>query len=111
VGGLGDSRDCLTVRDPRRLPSGDGSSSLVWFFAPGFRVLGIDDIACEVVVEVETESARAACPGCGVLGRAKKRRWMTLRDAPLADRPIKTGWRKRVMECRQALCETWTWTE
>ncbi len=52
---------------------GEGSASLVWFAAPGFRVLGIDEIDGEVVVEVETENARVACPGCGVFGRAKDR--------------------------------------
>ena len=90
---------------------GEGSASLVWFAAPGFRLLGIDEIDGEVVVEVETENARVACPGCGVFGRAKDRRWVTLRDAPLADRPVTTRWRKRVMECCEALCEVRTWTE
>lgn len=90
---------------------GDGSSSLAWFVAPGFRVLGIDEIDGEVVVEVETESARVACPGCGVFGRAKDRRWVTLRDAPLADRPVTTRWWKRVLECCEERCEVRTWTE
>lgn len=90
---------------------GDGSASLVWFVAPGFRVLGIDEDGVEVVVEVETESARVACPGCGVFGRAKDRRWVTLRDAPLSDRPVTMRWRKRVLECCEALCEVRTWTE
>lgn len=39
---------------------GDGSASLVWFVAPGFRVLGINDSGVELVVAVETESARMA---------------------------------------------------
>ena len=52
---------------------GDGNASLVWFAAPGFRVLGIDDDGVEVVVEVETDTAPVACPvrgaGCSVARR------------------------------------------
>ena len=46
---------------------GEGSATLVWFNAPGFRVLDIDDSEIDVVVSVETEPGRVACPGCGVI--------------------------------------------
>lgn len=91
---------------------GEGSAALVWLVAPGFGVLGIDDDGVEVVVEIETDTARVGCPGCGVVfGRAKDRRWVTLRDAPLAERPVTLRWWKRVLECGEGGCAVRTWTE
>ena len=90
---------------------GEGSATLVWFNAPGFGVLDIDDSDIDVVVSIETELARVGCPECGVIARAKDRRWVAVRDAPGADRPVTVRWYKRVFECVEALCEKRTWTE
>jgi hypothetical protein len=43
----------------------------VWFNAPGFRMLDVDDTEVDVVVSVETEPGRVGCPDCGVIARAK----------------------------------------
>ena len=89
---------------------GDGSAAVVWFDAPGFRVLDVE-VGEEVVVSIETVSARVGCPDCGVIGRAKDRRWVTLRDLPVGARPVTVRFHKRVLECREALCKRRTWTE
>ena len=54
---------------------GDGGAGVVWFAAPGFRVLSIDDSQLDVVVSIETTADRVGCIGCGVIARAKDRRW------------------------------------
>ena len=90
---------------------GDGSAGVVWFAAPGFRVLSIDDSQLDVVVSIETTADRVGCIGCGVIARAKDRRWVTSRDAPSADRPVTVRWRKRVWCCPDAACEVNSWTE
>ena len=40
---------------------GEGSSALVWFNAPGFRVIDIDDAEIDVV-SIETEPGRGRLP-------------------------------------------------
>jgi transposase len=90
---------------------GDGSAGVVWFAASGFRVVGIDDGEVDVVVSIETTADRVGCHACGVIARAKDRRWVTLRDAPSADRPVTLRWHKRIWCCPEALCEVNTWTE
>ena len=89
----------------------DGGAGVVWFAAPGFRVLSIDDSQLDVVVSIETTADRVGCIGCGVIARAKDRRWVTSRDAPSADRPVTVRWRKRVWCCPDAACEVNSWTE
>ena len=90
---------------------GEGSSALVWFNAPGFRVIDIDDAEIDVVVSIETEPGRVGCPSCGVIAKPKDRRWVTVRDAPAAGRPVTIRWHKRIFECVEALCQQRTWTE
>lgn len=90
---------------------GEGSASLVWFAAPGFGCSASTRSTARWWSRWRPRTARVACPGCGVFGLPKDRRWVTLRGAPLADRPVTARWRKRVMECCEALCEVRTWTE
>jgi transposase len=90
---------------------GESSAGVVWFAAPGFRVLSIDAGEVDVVVSIETDADRVGCHGCGVIARAKDRRWVTVRDAPWAERPVTLRWRKRVWQCVEELCAVKTWTE
>ena len=89
----------------------DGSG-VVWFGASGLEVVGevIDD-GTEVTIAVETTARVAACAGCGTRAKPKDRRWVTLRDAPLADRAVRVRWRKRIWACPDADCDVNTWTE
>ena len=89
----------------------EGSSGAVWFGAPGFEVLGVVDAGGELVVEVQTTATMVGCSGCGTRARAKDRRWVTLRDAPVGDVAVKVRWRKRIWACPEPACVAKTWTE
>lgn len=89
----------------------DGSGGAHWFGAPGFVLLDVRDDEVEVVVEVETTATFVGCEGCGTRARAKDRRWVTVRDAPSAGRPVLVRWRKRVWSCPDPDCAVNTWTE
>ena len=89
---------------------GDGSSAL-WFGAPGFEVLEVAESDVELVVAVETTATLVGCSGCGTRARAKDRRWVTLRDAPSANRQVLVRWRKRIWQCVDVDCDVNTWTE
>ena len=90
---------------------GEGSAGVVWFAAPEFRLISIDDAEIDVVVKIETDAERVGCPRCGVIARSKDRRWVTLRDAPAGDRPVTLRWWKRVWECNEPACVVKSWTE
>jgi hypothetical protein len=83
-----------------RVGVGEGSATVVWFNAPGFRVIDIYDSDIDVGPS-PVEASRCAgaptvsgCPVCGVIARSKDRRWVTVRDAPAANRPVTVRWRK-----------------
>ena len=78
---------------------------------PGFQVLHAEKTDGEWHVVVETPRDLVGCPACGAVARVKDRRTVTVRDLPIADTPVLLRWRKRVFECRYALCENNTWTE
>lgn len=86
-------------------------SGVVWFGAPGLEVLRVSDDGVEVTVEVQTTATVVGCGGCGTRAKPKDRRWVTVRDAPLADRAVRVRWRKRVWVCPELACEVKTWTE
>jgi len=90
---------------------GDGSAGVVWLAMPGFRVLAVDASRPDVVVSVETDVVRLACPSCGARALSKGRRWVTLRDVPWGERPVTLRWRKRIGVCVEPACATRTWTE
>ena len=90
---------------------GDGSGTALWFGASEFEVLAVRDDGAELTVEVQTPAGPVGCSGCGVRARAKDRRWVTVRDAPTADRRVLVRWRKRVWSCPEPACGVRTWTE
>lgn len=89
---------------------GDGSGAL-WFGAAGFEVLDVAVSDAELVVEVQTTATVVGCRRCGSRARAKDRRWVTVRDAPVGDRAVLVRWRKRIWSCPDVDCATKTWTE
>ena len=90
---------------------GEGSAGVVWFAAPGFRLLSVHDAELDVVIEIETDADRVGCRRCGVIAKSKDRRWVTLRDAPAGERPVTLRWRKRIWQCAESACAVKTWTE
>jgi transposase len=88
----------------------EGSAAL-WFGASGFEVLDVADDGVELVIAIESTAGPVGCPSCGTRARPKDRRWVTVRDAPIADRAVRLRWRKRVWSCPDVDCATRTWTE
>ena len=89
----------------------EGSSGAVWFGAPGFEVLDVVASGDELVIEVQTTAGVVGCSQCGARARAKDRRWVTLRDAPVGDVAVRVRWRKRIWSCPAPDCPANTWTE
>jgi len=81
------------------------------FVLPGFRVLDTELNDSELTLLVETPRELVGCPVCGAVARVKDRRTVTVRDLPAGGTPVIIRWRKRIFECRYALCEKKTWTE
>ena len=81
------------------------------FVLPGFRVVASEVVDGELDLLVETPRELVGCPVCGAVARVKDRRTVTVRDLPAGGMPVIIRWRKRVFECRYALCEKKTWTE
>ena len=59
----------------------------------------------------QTPRDLVGCGECGAVARVKDRRTVTVRDLPAAGVPVVIRWRKRIFECRYALCPNKTWTE
>src|SRR6478736_2456546 len=78
---------------------------------PGFEVLSTEMIDGEWHVGIATPRDLVGCAECGAVARVKDRRTVTVRDLPAAGVPVVLKWRKRIFECRYALCPTKTWTE
>ena len=81
------------------------------FVLPGFRVLDSEIGGGDLTLLVETPRDLVGCPECGAVARVKDRRTLTVRDPPTGGTPVIIRWRKRIFECRDALCERKTWTE
>ena len=60
---------------------------------------------------VETTDDRVGCPGCGVRAVGHGRRRVPVRDLPIAGRPVRRVWAKRVRRCVDLDCATATWSE
>jgi len=81
------------------------------FGLPGFQVLSAENVDGEWHLGVQTPRDLVGCGECGAVARVKDRRTVTVRDLPIAGTPVRLRWRKRVFECRYALCPNKTWTE
>jgi len=88
----------------------DGTA--LWLGARDFVVRAVIADGDELVVAIETTNdTPVGCMACGTRARAKDRRPVRLRDAPIGDRPVVLEWHKRVWSCPEPACETRTWTE
>ena len=74
------------------------------FGMPGFEVLSTEMVDGEWHVGIETPRDLVGCVECGAVARVKDRRTVTVRDLPAAGVPVAIRWRKRIYECRYALC-------
>jgi transposase len=88
----------------------DGTA--LWLGARGFVVREVMEDGNELVVAIETTiDAPVGCVACGTRARAKDRRRVRLRDAPIGSRPVQLVWHKRVWSCPEPDCSAKTWTE
>lgn len=78
---------------------------------PGFRVLGVEESAAEVVIRIETAAELVGCPQCGVVATAHDRMPVEHRDLAAFGRPARLVWDKRRWRCEEPLCDERTWTE
>jgi transposase len=88
----------------------DGTA--LWLSARGFVVRDVVEDGDELVVAIETTTdVPVGCAACGTRARAKDRRRVRLRDAPIGDRAVQLEWHKRVWSCPEPECTTNSWTE
>jgi len=60
---------------------------------------------------VETTADRVGCPACGVRAVGHGRRRVQVRDLPIAGRPVRLVWAKRIWRCPDDDCATGAWSE
>lgn len=65
----------------------------------------------ELELVVETDAELVGCRACGVRAVSHGRRETVVRDLPIAGRPTRLRWRKRLWRCHEPLCATKTWSE
>lgn len=77
----------------------------------GFHVVDVEPVEGRLTVTVETASAPAGCPGCGVIAHGHGRRVHTLVDTPAFGQPVRLLWRKRTWSCPESGCPVGTFIE
>ena len=60
---------------------------------------------------VETTADRVGCAACGVRAVGHGRRRVQVRDLPIAGRPVRLVWSKRLWRCPDGDCATGAWSE
>ena len=90
---------------------GSGVSALVGL--DGFVVTAqlFDDDSGEWFLAIETTEDRAWCEACAVRAIGHGRRRVVVRDLPMAGRPVRLVWAKRLWRCIEATCPVRTWSE
>ena len=69
------------------------------------------EVGGELELVVETTAARTGCPGCGVVASLHDRKAWSVRDLPIAGRPVLLVWLKRIWRCPEPGCPRVTWSE
>jgi transposase len=77
----------------------------------GFVVLAQAAEGGEWWLEVETTADRVGCESCGSRAVGHGRRRVQVRDLPMAGRPVRLVWAKRVWRCPERDCGVGTWSE
>ena len=81
--------------------SGTGLSAAALVGLDGFVVTAQTMREGEHWLVVETTTARAWCPSCGVRAVGNGRRRVLVRDLPIAGTPTVLVWAKRTWRCRE----------
>ena len=89
----------------------DGSAVSALVGLDGFVVLAHVEVDGEWWVKVETTGAVVGCEGCGSRAMGHGRRHVQARDLPVAGRPVRVVWAKRLWRCCEPACAVATWSE
>ena len=87
----------------------EGATAL--FDMAGFVVVAHVVEAGEWWLLIETTADRVGCRSCGVRAVGHGRRRVEVRDLPIAGRPVRLVWAKRIWRCPDRDCTTATWSE
>jgi transposase len=91
------------------LHGSDDATALVGM--PGFAVRAQTLEDGEWWLLVETTADVGGCPGCGARAVGHGRRRVQVRDLPIAGRPVRLVWAKRLWRCPDPECARRTWSE
>lgn len=91
----------------------DGSGVSALLGLDGFVVTAqlFDDDSGEWFLAVETTEDRAWCETCATRAVGHGRRRVVVRDLPIAGRPVRLVWAKRLWRCAEPACPARTWSE
>jgi transposase len=103
--------DGYISRRPLMERDGSGVSALAGI--DGFVVTAqlLDEESGEWWLAVETLEDRAWCESCAVRAVGHGRRRVVVRDLPMAGRPMRLVWAKRLWRCPEPTCPARTWSE
>lgn len=88
----------------------DGATALLGMDGFVVRAQVLEDGEWWLLVET-VAGETVGCPGCGVRAVGHGRRRVQVRDLPIAGRPVRVVWSKRVWRCPDEHCEWRTWSE
>lgn len=89
----------------------DGSAVSALVGLDGFVVLAQVDLDGEWWVKIETTAVVVGCAACGARAVGHGRRLIQVRDLPVADRPVRLVWAKRIWRCPEPACAVLSWSE
>jgi transposase len=89
----------------------DGSAVSALVGLDGFVVLAQVDLDGEWWVKIETTAVVVGCVACGARAIGHGRRLVQIRDLPVADRPVRLVWAKRIWRCPEPACAVASWSE
>jgi transposase len=89
----------------------DGSGVTALLGLDGFVALVQLETDGEWWVKIETTATVVGCEGCGTRAVGHGRRVVQVRDLPVAGRPVRLVWAKRIWRCPEPGCPMGTWSE
>jgi transposase len=84
----------------------EGSAVSALLGLDGFVAVAQVEEGGEWWVKIETTTAVVGCAECGTRAVGHGRRTVQVRDLPLADRPVRLVWAKRIWRCVESSCAT-----
>ena len=89
----------------------EGSNVTALVGLDGFVAVAQLEVDGEWWVKVETTATVVGCEACGSRAVGHGRRMVQVRDLPMAGRPVRLVWAKRIWRCREPACGVVSWSE